>query len=200
MLPATHLEPGVVVSNSAGKTGLLDIGRYPSGVDEMATSVAEALSGATFDSVPRADVMRWKYRKLLLNLGNAVEATCGPAGRTSALMGRVMAEGEAALAAAGVDPVTSDEDRARRGDLLSLKPVDGRRREGGSTVQSLLRGLPTVESDYLNGEIVLLGRLHGVATPANALVQRLASAAAAAGTGPGRYDPDEVLAMVDGSG
>jgi 2-dehydropantoate 2-reductase len=200
MLPATHLEPGVVVSNSAGKTGLLDIGRYPSGVDPVAESVAAALSGATFDSVPRADIMRWKYRKLLLNLGNAVEATCGPAGRTSALMGRVMAEGESVLAAAGVDPVSSDEDRARRGDLLALRPVDGRRRVGGSTTQSLLRGLPTVESDYLNGEIVLLGRLHGVPVPANALVQRLAAVAAATGAGPGGHDPDEVLAMVDGAG
>jgi 2-dehydropantoate 2-reductase len=198
MLPATHLEPGVVVSNSAGKTGLLDIGRYPEGVDEVASSVAEALSGATFDSVPRPDIMRWKYRKLLMNLGNAVEATCGPAGRTSALMGRVVAEGEAVLAAAGLSPVTSEEDRARRGDLLSLKPVDGRRREGGSTTQSLLRGLPTVESDYLNGEIVLLGRLHGVAAPANAVVQRLAAVAAATGAGPGGHDPDEVLALVDG--
>ncbi len=197
MLPATHLEPGVVVSNSAGKTGLLDIGRYPSGVDALAEAVAGALSGATFDSVPRADIMRWKYRKLLLNLGNAVEATCGPAGRTSALMGRVLAEGEAVLAAAGVDSVSSDEDRARRGDLLALRPVDGRRREGGSTTQSLLRGLPTVESDYLNGEIVLLGRLHGVPAPANAVVQRLAAVAAAEGRGPGSHSPDEVLALVD---
>jgi 2-dehydropantoate 2-reductase len=199
MLPATHLEPGVVVSNSAGKTGLLDLGRYPDGVDEVAASVAAALSGATFDSVPRPDIMRWKYRKLLMNLGNAVEATCGPAGRTSALMGRVIAEGEAVLAAAGVSPVTSDEDRARRGDLLALKPVDGRRREGGSTTQSLLRGLPTVESDYLNGEIVLLGRLHGVPAPANATVQRLATVAAARGAGPGGHDPDEILALVDGA-
>src|SRR5262249_1085851 len=116
------------------------------------------------------------------------------------LMGRVMAEGEAALAAAGGDPVTSDEDRARRGGLLSLKPVDGRRRGGGSTVQSLPRGPPAGEAGYLNGGVVLLGGLPGGATRANALVQRLAASAAAAGAGPGGHDPDDVLAMVDAAG
>jgi 2-dehydropantoate 2-reductase len=37
----------------------------------------------------------------------------------------------------------------------------------GSTWQSLERGAGTVEVDWLNGEIVLLGRLHGVPTPVN---------------------------------
>ena len=47
-----------------------------------------------------------------------------------------------------------------------------RQRSGGSTWQSLARGTGSTEADHLNGEIVLLGRLHGVPTPANAAVQR----------------------------
>jgi len=198
MLPATHLEPGVVVAQSAAATGLLDVGRYPAGVDDTATAVAAALDGATFESVARPDIMRWKYRKLVLNLANSLEALCGPDGVRSPLLGRVRDEGEAVLAAAGIDVVSSEEDRERRGDRLQMRPVEGRRREGGSTWQSLARGLGSVESDFLNGEIVLLGRLHGVPTPVNALLQRLATEAAAGGRPPGSTDPAELLARLDG--
>ena len=33
---------------------------------------------------------------------------------------------------------------------------------GGSTWQSLMKGASTLETDYFNGEILMLGRLHGV--------------------------------------
>ena len=48
-----------------------------------------------------------------------------------------------------------------------MHDIGGRRRGGGSSWQSLARGTGTIETDYLNGEIVLLGRLHGVPTPVN---------------------------------
>src|SRR5438034_1392911 len=48
MLPATHLEPGVVVAHSAPITGLLDVGRYPYGVDDVAIAIADDLSASTF--------------------------------------------------------------------------------------------------------------------------------------------------------
>jgi len=160
--------------------------------------MAEALSGAGFESVARADIMRWKYRKLLLNLGNAVEAVCGGEARRGPLYGLVMDEGAAALAAAGIDPVSGDEDRERRGELLRMKPIEGIRREGGSSWQSLARGQGSIEADYLNGEIVLLGRLHNVPTPANELFQRLAVQFAAEGRPPGSLSVDEALALLEG--
>ena len=61
---------------------------------------------------------------------------------------------------------------------MKMSPIAGQRRGGGSTWQSLARGMPTVETDYLNGEITLLGRLHGVPAPANAAMQRLMHRAA----------------------
>jgi 2-dehydropantoate 2-reductase len=36
--------------------------------------------------------------------------------------------------------------------------------------------MPESEVDYLNGEVVLLGKLHGIPTPWNAVVRRIASA------------------------
>jgi len=197
MLPATHLQPGVVVAHLAPTTGLLDIGRYPEGVDAAAEDIAAALSGATFGSEARPDVMRWKYRKLILNLGNAVEAVCGPeAARSTPLVRMARAEGEACLTAAGIDAVSIADDRARRGDVFELRPVPGHERRGGSSWQSLARGLRSVETDYLTGEIVLLGRLHGVPTPVNELLQRLANRMAAEGGPPGSIPADDVLARL----
>lgn len=197
MLPATHLQPGVVVAHLAPTTGLLDIGRYPEGVDAAAEDIAAALSGATFGSEARPDVMRWKYRKLILNLGNAVEAVCGPeAARSTPLVRMARAEGEACLTAAGIDAVSIADDRARRGDVFELRPVPGHERRGGSSWQSLARGLRSVETDYLTGEIVLLGRLHGVPTPVNELLQRLANRMAAEGRPPGSIPADDVLARL----
>jgi 2-dehydropantoate 2-reductase len=136
-----------------------------------------------FDSSPIADIVRWKWRKLIVNLGNAVEAICGPAARKGVIGQSAAAEGLACLAAAGIDAASEEEDQARRGDLLQLQPVAGRARGGGSTWQSLARLTST--ADYLNGEVVLLGRLHGVATPVNLLLQQLA----ANGDAPGSITP-----------
>jgi 2-dehydropantoate 2-reductase len=175
MFPATHLTPGVVVGNASPVPGILDIGRYPDGVDETATRLAEAFRAATFHSQPRPDVMRWKYAKLLINLGNAVHAVHGRTDGQGELLGRLRDEGEAVLRAAGIPYASPEEDRQRRGDILQVRPVAGETRAGGSSWQSLARGTGSVEADYLNGEIVLLGRLHGVPTPDNERIRRLAN-------------------------
>ena len=203
-LPATHMEPGVVLVASSPVTGILDLGRYPAGVDDTARTVAAALSGATFPSEARPDVMRWKYNKLIMNLGNAVDAVCDWQGaegdeRDAArdLARRVRAEGEACLAAAGIEVATEEEFRERRGDLLTMKPIEGAPLRRSSSWQSLARGAGTIETDYLNGEIVLLGRLHGVPTPANALLQRLARGVVAADGRPGAHTATSVIAQLD---
>jgi 2-dehydropantoate 2-reductase len=185
MCPATQLRPGVVQVHSAPVSGLLDLGRYPGGLDERAEAVAEAIASATFQSVARPDIMRWKYRKLLMNLANAVEALCGPEARFGALARAAFREGTVALEAAGIDVVSAEEDRERRGDSLGMAPTSSGEWRGGSSWQSLARGTGSIEAEYLNGEIVLLGRLHGVPTPVNALLQDLALRAAAEGAPPG---------------
>lgn len=183
--PTAHLEPGVVRAYSTPVTGILDVGRFPEGVDETATAVAAAFAASGCDSRPVADVARWKWRKLLSNLGNAVEAVCGPAARPGPIVERATSEGEACLAAAGIQAATRAQDQARRGTVLQLHPVNGRPRPGGSSWQSLARNAPGIETDYLNGEIVLLGRLHDVPTPVNTLLQQLANQLAATAGEPG---------------
>jgi 2-dehydropantoate 2-reductase len=145
--------------------------------------------------------MRWKYRKLLGNLGNAIEALC--VGEGTALDGhpaaaelreRVAAEGTAALDAAGIGYAAPAEVRAARGGQVDFGPVPGFTRGGGSSWQSLARATGSIEADFLNGEIVLLGREHGIATPVNEALQRLANQAAAERRPPGSMSPADILA------
>jgi 2-dehydropantoate 2-reductase len=190
MCPATHLEPGVVQQESVPVPGMLDVGRYPSGTDDTVAVMAAAFRSAGFDSIERPDVMRWKYRKLVLNLGNAVTALFPP-GEGREVTRRAEAEAHRCLDAAGIDHASKEEDRRRRGDFLQLRPVPGKPYGGGSSWQSLQRGTGSIEADFLNGEISLLGRLHGIPTPVNDLLVELAWEAAERRQAPGGLSVEE---------
>jgi 2-dehydropantoate 2-reductase len=191
--PASYVEPGVVQAWSTPVTGLLDIGCYPTGTDSLSERIAADFRAASFSSCPDAAIGRWKNRKLLTNLGNAVEAVCGPQQRLGPLGDLLLAEGEAVLSAAGLEAASAQEDRDRRSDLLQLGTIGGQARPGGSSWQSLRRGTGNIETDYLNGEVVLLGRMHGVATPANAMLQRLARELAVTRAAPGSIPVATIL-------
>jgi 2-dehydropantoate 2-reductase len=60
----------------------------------------------------------------------------------------------------------------------------------------LYRGLGSIETDYLNGEIALLGQLHGVPTPYNRALQRVANRMARQGQQPGSVTLAELEAEV----
>jgi 2-dehydropantoate 2-reductase len=201
-MPATHLEPGSVEAQGSPMTGLLPVGRYPAGADETARQVAADLAASRFVAPVSADVMRWKYGKLLTNLGNAIEAVFGPAAGPGAsaeaagdLRQRARDEGKAVLAAAGIGYASTAEQAELRGDQVRAEPVNGARRGGGSSWQSLTRGTGSIEADYLNGEIVLLGREHGVPTPVNELLQRLANQFAHERRAPGSITATELAAL-----
>ncbi len=196
MMPAEHLEPGVVVAYSSPIPGLLDVGRFPVGVDDVSEQLAAALTGAGFESIARPDIMRWKYAKLLMNLGNVIEAASGIEGRGLELASLARREARRCYEAAGVAFASGEEDRERRGDKLSIGEIDGAPRGGGSTWQSLARSTGRIETDFLNGEIVLLGRLHGVPTPVNERLVRLGHELVETGASPGSIDPDELAARL----
>jgi 2-dehydropantoate 2-reductase len=196
MLPAALPEPGVVEAHGAPRNGILDLGRFPRGVDGGAERLAADLRSAGFASEPVADVMRGKYAKLLMNVGNAVEAACGRAKGADELHRRARAEAVACYGAAGIEYTSAEEDRARRDGVLAITPIAGRPRAGGSTWQSLARRTGSTEVDWLNGEIVLLGRLHGVPTPVNELLRRTVHDLTARQAPPGSVAVGDLLAQL----
>lgn len=196
-LPTTYLEPGVVVAHSAPLTGSLDIGRYPAGVDERAEAIAATLEAAGFTSRARPDIMRWKYAKLLRNVHNSIRALVGPPPAGRELERLVDSESRAVLDAAGIAHVPNEEYDAHHHATVTIRPVEGYAGTLGSTWQSFARGSGVIEADYLNGEIVLEGRLHGVPTPVNELLGRLSARLARERARPGSMREDEVLALLE---
>ena len=168
MMPTGHLDPGVVQAYGTRGLGVIDVGRYPSGVDSVSDEVAGAFNDAGISSQARPDIMRFKYAKLINNVLNAVDAIVEPGPGSEDLIRVAQEEGRSALRAAGIEFVAEDVNEVQaRWQRLNVQPIAGRPRAGSSTRQSLARGTPTLETDYLNGEISLIGRLHGVATPVN---------------------------------
>lgn len=194
MLPATHLEPGVVVASCHPTPAILDVGRFPGGTDATTAAVAADLRAAGIASEERDDIMAMKRRKLVMNLGNGVDASFAQGEAADELAALAQAEGETVLAAAGLTVTTAEEDRARRGSILRRRPDLERR--GGSTWQSLVRGTGDSEIDYLAGEVVLQGRLLGLPTPVNEAVVAATRHLAATGGAPRSLDAAELLARL----
>lgn len=195
-LPATFLEPGVVSALCAPLTGILHLGKAAGGAGGPVRRIAADLEKAGFGAPVVEDVMRWKYAKLLGNLGNAIQATTGPEPEPAkaALLLRAVREAKAAFAAAGIDWASDAEQSAARDGKVEV-PAGAVR--GGSSWQSLARGTGSVEADYLNGEIVLLGRLHGVATPVNDTLRHAANIFAREGLPPGAMSTSDLTALAD---
>ena len=204
-LPATLLAPGSVEANGAPFTGILEVGGFPRGHDDVDTRFVVDLNASGFTAAVRDDVMAWKRPKLLQNLAHAVEAICGTdlddiqRDIVTRIATAARSEGLACFAAAGLSLVDDGERDAWVAGKMRVEPIDGRPRQGSSTWQSIARGAASVETDYFNGEIVRLGRLNGVATPINRELQRRMAAIASRRLQPGATAPSEIVSAAETS-
>ena len=182
-MPSVHLTPGEVILRIAPHSGTFIIGRYASPASahdrELLATIDADWTGSTFTIHVVDDVMRWKHAKLLSNLGNGVQALLGVSAHTGDVMTRLRDEAEDVYRLAGIEWASSEEEAAWRGEVFAVRPVAGVPTElGGSSWQSIVRGAGSIETDYLNGEIVLLARSLGMDAPLNEVVQRLSRQAA----------------------
>lgn len=191
-----HLEPGVVQCYTSPSFGVLDLGRFPGGSDDISCRTVAHLSAAGFDTLGHSDIMRWKYGKLLANLANVLHAACGPNAAVNDILNQARSEGEACLRAAGIAYASADERAHRIAAIQPLKTIDGTAFPGGSSWQSLARGTGSIETDFLNGEIALLGRLHGAPTPVNESLQALSRRLLQEKKRPASLSPDHVRALM----
>ena len=141
MLPAEHLEPGVVAASSAPVTGLLDLGRYPARRRRRRARRSRPRCGARrFESVAAARHHALEVPQAAMNLGNAVEALCGTGRRRR----RARRAARGAKARRCCAPRASTSRRSRRiASGAATSALDARRRRvrgGGSSWQSLRRG------------------------------------------------------------
>jgi thiosulfate/3-mercaptopyruvate sulfurtransferase len=190
--PTSYLTPGEIVSPAEPAVGVVWIGRYPAGSDARLAEIAADLRAARHLVKIVDDVPRWKAGKLLPILANALEALYPAGPLRDRAAAALRAEALRVYAAAGIEAVDLAAETALD---LSRFAVPGHARSGRSTWQSLQRGA-SPESDFLNGEIVLLGRLHGVPTPRNAAVLAAVHRAVGQGMAAGALAEKDLLQVL----
>jgi 2-dehydropantoate 2-reductase len=197
-MPAVHLEPGEVIIRGVPISGMFHIGRVPaSAADEADAALLARIdtdwTASGFAVTLPEDVMPWKYRKLISNIGNAFQALVGTNGDVGPVVSAAQDEARRVLDAAGIAYTSDEDEKAARDRSFTVAAVPGEPAElGGSTWQSLARGTGNVESDYLNGEIALLAHRHRLEAPVNTRIASLARQAAASGQKPGEVSADDL--------
>ncbi|PPJ35436.1 hypothetical protein C5E45_25515 [Nocardia nova] len=144
-------------------------------------TLVDDLGKANFHAKAVPDVRAYKAAKILHSVKNGLEVLGGDPSAKAAVGAALVTEARLVLAAAGI---TFHEP-------ASLGAASGRQRAARDTVppgrqstwQSFARGAASNEIDYLNGEIALLARLHGVAAPLNTALQQLLGRATREGGG-----------------
>ncbi|GIG28285.1 ketopantoate reductase family protein [Cellulomonas marina] len=194
LVPAQSLEPGAVAVAAADPAAVLSIGLAPDGTDARVDALVADLQRAGIAAHSTDDVLPWKALKLLGNVNNAVELLGGSDEERKALSRELTAEARTVLEEAGLEPADGAE-RDEAVGRIRIQPTEGWEPGRASTFQSVARGASSVETDYLNGEIVLLGRLHEVPTPLNAALQRVVGASFARGEAPGTVTVADVRAV-----
>jgi 2-dehydropantoate 2-reductase len=196
---ATRLVPGEVIHTVAG---FLGVGTFPAGIGPAAERVIAALGKTGLTVYPTERIVPVKWNKLLDNLNNATAGLIGLSGREMRVdrevrlwMADVTEEGARVLTGAGIahEPLpgmSTIEDRiqALRGDGVPSLTAPGDLFEHRSSLwQDLYHRRGIVEAEFLNGEIVRLGRNVGIPTPYNRLLLERANDLATNRQGPGQY-------------
>ena len=189
LVPARYTVTGEVTVDAEPNIGVITLGRYPKGLDSTALEIVADLTTAGYLAEASADIRRWKAAKLQHNVGNATELFFGTDEARTKAATDLAVEARNVLLAAGFDPAAPSERKVDLSGWQIRRSGDGPGRQ--STWQSFVRGTSS-EVDYLNGEIVRLGRLHGVATPLNAAFQQAAARLARDGGQPGSRDITEI--------
>ena len=194
-IPATYVQAGEVVSTGAPAVGVIWLGAYPGGSHPGLAAIAEDLRAAGFEAQVVQDITRWKAAKLLGSV-TFVLAALYPAGeRRDQAAALLRTEAREILVAAGYGIADTAAESTVDLGRFTAAPVAGRERGGNSTWQSFSRS-SSLETDFLNGEIVLAARLLGRTAPANQAVAERARAAWRDGVAPGSLTDDDLLATL----
>jgi len=193
---AVYLTDGEVVARR-DPPGWLIMGCYPKGEDDLAGSVAAAVREAGFLSAVVDDVMPYKWGKLMDNLGNAIDGiTNGPWRDILPIQRAAQRELKDLLAAAGIDWIPSDEVERRLPRLSAPVKAQINTEAKSSTWQSLARRTGTIETEFLNGEVVRLAQRLGRQSPINEKLWQISAQMSARRELPGKYTPPQLMAML----
>ncbi len=192
---AVYLADGEVIARR-DPPGWYIIGRYPTGTESLVDAGAEGLREAGYLVRTLADVMPYKWGKLITNLSNAIGAITGGAwGTERSLYRAVFEEARSIVEKAGIKWI-SQEQVGR--DWPETKTVRGQlnTEAQSSTWQSLSRRQGSVETEFLNGEIVRVAERLGLEAPLNKKLVAITRTMAENHEPPGKYTLDQLREML----
>ena len=194
-IPATYVQAGEVISAGAPAVGVIWLGAYPGGSHPWLAAIADDVRAAGFEVQVVEDILRWKAAKLLGSV-TFVLAALYPAGERREQAAELLrTEAREILVAAGYGIADVAAESTNDVSRFTAAPMAGRERGGNSTWQSFSRSSP-LETDFLNGEIVLAARLLGKTAPANEAVAERARAAWRDGVAAGSLSEKDLLATL----
>ena len=184
---AVYMNSGEVVCRR-DPPGWLVIGRYPTGTDALAETLAAALRAAGFYVLVTPDVMPYKWGKLMSNLGNATGAITNDNSREARrITDAAQSEARQILLKAGIRWLSHEEITREWPDFGAKPRAAMNTEEQSSTWQSLGRRQGSVETEFLNGEIVRVARRLGITAPINDTINRVTQEMAVKRELPGKY-------------
>jgi thiosulfate/3-mercaptopyruvate sulfurtransferase len=196
-MPTTYLQPGAVASAGAPARGVIWVGPYPDRPADRhprLAVLAADLRAAGFETQVVSDITRWKAAKLLASVTFALDALYEPSDLRSDAAGLLRGEARHILTASGLSIADTDAETTVDLGRFNVEPVPGQPR-GTSSWQSLTRA-GSLESDFLNGEIVMAARLLGLSAPANEAVLERIRRAGHDGTAARSLGRDDLLATL----
>jgi 2-dehydropantoate 2-reductase len=203
-MTCSMVQPGNASFRAPGR---VIVGVHPKGSDAFTRSLAQAFGEAGFDAAASRTIECDKWLKLALNAQTVVHATVDvrdhDTNEFQELNASILDEVRAVFKAARI--------RARSGDgrdpsieemIAELRRPRARRTEHGVKVnnslwQDLYLKRDRIESEYIHGPVIALGREHGVPTPFNAAMLETALHVHASGAAPQSLRLTELLDAVE---
>jgi thiosulfate/3-mercaptopyruvate sulfurtransferase len=194
-LPASYVRVGEISAPGWPAVGVVWIGAYPGGEHHALAAIAADLRDSAFEAQVVEDIQRWKAAKLTSSVTFALAALYPPSELRDRAAQLLREEAREILTASGQDIADTERETTADTSRVSVGKAANVEYRGNSTWQSITRSSP-LETDYLNGEIVLAARLLGRIAPVNEAVAQRADRAWRDGTEAGTLSEDDLLATV----
>jgi thiosulfate/3-mercaptopyruvate sulfurtransferase len=197
-LPASYVRVGEISAPGWPAVGVVWIGAYPDGAHPAhpaLAAIAADLRASAFEAQVVEDIQRWKAAKLTSSVTFALAALYPPSELRDRAAQLLRAEAREILTASGQDIADTERETTADTSRVSVRKAANVEYGGNSTWQSITRSSP-LETDYLNGEIVLAARLLGRTAPVNEAVAERADRAWRDGAAAGTLGEEDLLATV----
>jgi 2-dehydropantoate 2-reductase len=193
---AVYLKDGEVTARR-DPPGWYIMGRYPEGTDDLLEDMAERIRTAGYLVKTVPNIMPYKWGKLIGNIGNAIGAiTNSDWNSTTTIFRAAMNEAIDVITRAGINRISQEQVAKDWPEITAPLRGSLSTEAQSSTWQSLARHQGSVETEYLNGEIVRLATRLGMQAPINEKLMKISQDMAANHEMPGKYTATQLSNML----